>query len=189
MEQVPQVDHIFEAFAGVGIVGQLLAAACPRAQIWAVDLDEACVQRYNEALAGRGKAVVDDATEYIATWNKPNWAASLDFNKFTLVDVTARVCWRTALIDEVVTHRPRWLHIGDSACKYLHLNWKGYGIRDGHILTYLNKLDALASELWGFWIWRVGRHNGAAQMLLLPKRPRSEWQTRCDGNLEFYWKT
>ena len=188
-EHVPQVEHIFEAFGGVGIVGQLLAEVCPKAQIWATDLDSVCVARYNKAMNGRGHAIAADATEFITQWDKPNWAATLDFNKFTLRDVVARMCWRTALIDEVVSHQPVWLHVGDSACKYLHLNWKCYGISDHHILTYLNKLDDLVSALWGYWIWRVGKHNGAAQMLLLPKQPRSEWQTRLDGNLEFYWKS
>jgi hypothetical protein len=188
-EQLPPVDHIFEAFGGVGFTGQVLAQACPRARLWAVDLDKGCVEQYNHRLDGRGKAVVGDAADFIGCWDKTNWAASLDFNKFTLLDLTERVCWRTALIDEVVSHQPQWIHIGDSACKYLHLNWKQYGMNNNRLLTYLAKLDLFMSQIWGYWIWRVGRHHGAAQILLRPRPPRStKWGRKTKSNLEFYWR-
>jgi hypothetical protein len=187
---LPPVAHIWEAFGGIGLTGQILAQACPQAHLYAVDLDTTCVKMYNKALAGRGKAVVGDAADYIAKWDKLNWAASLDFNKFTLLDLTERVCWRTALIDEVVSHQPKWIHISDSASKYLHLNWRQYGISGPHLLTYLNKLDLFFGQIWGYYIWRVGRHHGAAQTLLLPKPPRrSNWKAKnTDRGVEYFWR-
>jgi len=187
-EGLPPVKTIFDALGGVGLSGQVLAAAQPRARLIATDLDEDCVRQYNENLNGRGTARQGNAFNFVVTWEDPDWACSVDFNKFTLLNMLDAVGWQITLLDEVVARQPKWLHLGDTATKYLHLNWKSYGIPNAKFETYLDKLDATYYQVWGYRIARLARHHGAAQMVLLPGQRASTWKTKTIGDIHYHWR-
>lgn len=165
-----QVADIFEAFAGTGMAAGILLEAQPGARLSSVDLDPECVDAYNRRHQGSSAtAVVGDASEFIQNWSPTGpWGATLDFNRFTLLDLTGRLNWKTALIDEVIIRRPDWIHITDSAAKYLHMNWRSYGLEDAEFLSYVRKLDWWINSLWGYSIVRSSRHSNACHTISVP---------------------
>jgi len=188
-EGMPPVKTIFDALGGIGLSGQILADAQPKAKLIATDLDETCVQQYNARLNGRATARQGNAFNFVVTWDDPDWACSVDFNKFTLLNMLDTVNWQTILLDEIVARQPKWIHFGDTAMKYLHLNWKSYGIPNAKFETYLDKLDATYQQIWGYRIARVARHTGAAQMVLLPSQRASAWKAKTIGDIHYHWRT
>ncbi len=105
-----------------------------------------------------------------------------------MINLLDQVSWQSVLLDEIMARQPKWLHIGDTASKYLHLNWKSYGILDGRFETYLSKLDELYHQIWGYRIARLARHSGAAQMVLLPKQRAAAWKTKTIGDIRYHWR-
>lgn len=144
--KAPDVDYIWEAFAGMGVTAEVLRDRFPRAIIEATDLDEECVQTYNEK--GYGTAFQENALSHlkrVIPQPARAWGISLDYNKFTIFDLqgvreVTGERWKLDLFRRVLAAEPAWIQLTDSACRYLHLNWRNYGLPKNDIGDYVDAL-------------------------------------------------
>jgi hypothetical protein len=166
------VDFIFEAFGGIGKTAQVLAARFPHAAILAADLDADCVETYNRYLNGNNAvAIQSDALKLFASIKHfpQHWGASLDFNRFTIMDVFGRREgeWKTNLIENVLDYKPTWIQITDSAVRYLHFHYKRYGCKLDPD-DYIAALNLALAERWGLRYVIHSRFYAASYVLLTP---------------------
>jgi len=168
------VDFIFEAFGGLGMTAQVMSEQFPVAKILASDLDADCVEIYNKELSwAHADCIQSDALALFKTIrNFPNrWGASLDFNRFTIMDVFGRKesQWKVDLIEAVVERQPTWIQLTDSAVRYLHLNAKRYGCNPDPV-DYIHTLSQSLYERWGLnYVIHSGFY-AASYILLTPTR-------------------
>lgn len=167
----PPIDFIFEAFGGLGITAQVMSERFPQATILSADLDAGCVDLYNQTLKHtKANCIQSDARTLLSTIrNFPVWGASLDFNRFTIMDVFGRPesQWKVDLIEAVLDHRPAWVQLTDSAVRYLHFHYKRYGCnldREDYIQTLCCALD----ERWGLKLAAHSQFYAASYLLLTP---------------------
>lgn len=169
MEQVlaaaSPVPLVFEAFGGMAVTARVLRARFPRAKIWACDLDRQCVAEYNRVMDRNASCWEQDALEAVRGLRPGRcWGASLDYNQFTIMDLTTRDGWRRELLSEVLGRRPDWFQLTDSAVRYLHLNFTRYGLRDRHLPTYVAALAAKFQGL-GYALGGYASHSAATYLL------------------------
>lgn len=168
------VSFIFEAFGGLGKTAQIMAQRFPTTRILAADIDAGCVEAYNLDMAETyADCINSDALKLLKTVDfrrlpaEHDWGASLDFNRFTIMDVFGRreSQWKVDLIEAVVERGPRWIQLTDSAVRYLHFHHKRYGCElDPN--DYIRKLATALHERWGL-NYVVHRSFYAASYLLL----------------------
>lgn len=162
------VPVIWEAFGGVGLTAGILRAEFPLAKITACEIDAECAAAYNAA--GHGECAQIDATKAPLPVDV-RWGASLDFNRFTLLDIDGRAGgrWKTELLDRVWGAQPTWIQITDSAIRYLHLNFSSYGLPAGDRETLLTAYVALFAKAfmrqWGMKLVTYSGHSAATYML------------------------
>lgn len=169
------VPFIFEAFGGVGRTATVLRKRFPGAGIRACDLDQKCCEVYNETHArSMAKCLHTDALEGLLKLNprRQKWAASLDFNRFTLLDLGRKEGqWKRKLISEVVMRKPQWIQLTDSAVCYLQTNWWRYGIGErGNtpsetLSSYVARLEDELCRLYGLALKTYAHHNRATYLL------------------------
>jgi len=167
------VDFIFEAFGGLGNTAQIMHERFAQAVILASDLDAGCVDIYNEKFkSNHANCVQSDALALLRTvQNFPHWGASLDFNRFTIMDVFGRpeTKWKTNLIEAIIERRPDWIQITDSAARYLHFHYQRYGCKLD-ISDYIYTLSQAMNERWGLnYVTHCGFY-AANYLLLTPAR-------------------
>jgi len=163
------VPFIFEAFGGLGKTAQVMTERFPEVVITAADLDEECVKTYNKLGLAHAICYPMDALDLLKTlkFKEPGlWGASLDFNRFTILDVYGRRegRWKIDLIEAVVERKPTWIQITDSAVRYLHLNYQKYYCQN-NIDSYIQTLVEAMTERWG--LYRVTHRNYYAASYLL----------------------
>lgn len=172
-QKAPEAGYIYEAFAGMAVTAEVLRERFPRSVIVATDLDAQCVDTYNEA--GYGTAFQQDALDWVKK-NLPDeahhWGVSLDYNKFTLMDLRGdpgRANWKQALLKAVIKSRPAWVQITDSACRYLHLNAvRAYGMDGPDFPAYVDKFQSHIYDLgWRYDLRAVSKHHAASYMLFV----------------------
>jgi len=169
--QAPPIDFIFEAFGGLGITAQVMSERFPQATILAADLDAGCVDLYNQTLKHTNASCIQsDARTLLGTIrNFPVWGASLDFNRFTIMDVFGRAesRWKVDLIEAVLDHRPTWIQLTDSAVRYLHFHAERYGC-EPNITDYTRVLVQALNERWGLNYVTHSNFYAASYLLLTP---------------------
>jgi hypothetical protein len=178
----PRVDFIWEAFGGLGETGSVLRELQPWASVQASELDLDCAEAYN-ARHGAGLSggnlpcLHTDAMSYFQQHigPKPNaepWAASLDFNRLTIMDLRGRPSgrWKVELLAAVLDRRPRWAQVTDSAVRYLHLNWQRYGLRRPRPDSYARAVSREVEKRWGYVITHHEHYHAASYYLLEPVR-------------------
>lgn len=174
-KEAPEAGYIYEAFAGMAVTAEVLRERFPRSVIVATDLDAQCVASYNEA--GYGTALQQDAVDWVKK-NLPDeaghWGVSLDYNKFTLMDLRGekgRARWKLDLLERVIRSRPAWVQITDSACRYLHLNaQRAYGLVEDDFDAYVQKFQMGMYDLPGpttYDLVAMSKHHAAAYMLFV----------------------
>lgn len=165
----PPPEVIWEAFGGVGVTMEVMAKRFPSAAIRACELDPGCVEAYNarsRTLCLNATCEQFDASKFdLEGWpllRRASWGVSLDFNRFTILDVR-RNTWKVQLVRRAMAMRPAWIQLTDSARPYLHLKWeKSYGLPDRQPDTYVS---ALASEL-GTRVLAEAHHRAATYLLM-----------------------
>lgn len=170
----PPANFIFEAFGGVGLAAGIWARKFPRARVESWDLDERCVELYNadpdkhpNARCYRGNSMV---AALQLRMERRSWAASLDFNKFTVMDLWGRKSgkWKVDLLRTLVGKGPKWFHITDSAAPYLHLNWKRYGLEERDLAAYVLLLANEVTKLWpDYRLEKWDAHHAASYLLFV----------------------
>lgn len=170
LEHARDVDTVFEAFSGMGVTSQVLHSRFPRAMMWGCDLDKTCADTFNRKFNPPHFCQHGDVMDVLPQLDlRPPWGASLDFNRFTLLDLrTSRTPWKRKLVEQVVDRRPRWVQITDSAVGHLHLNWGNYGLVGSSLMLYVM---ALSSELSPLGLRLVGYqwHSRATYLLYTTK--------------------
>ena len=171
LASAPSVSYLWEAFGGLAVTAQVLRHRFPEAKQEAVDLDKRCVDEYNSKMNPAARCQLGDALDWLRLNPLPGGAGvSLDFNKFTVMDVSGkRNKWKSNLVDLVVKSGPSWVQLTDSAVRYLHLNWSRYGCRDQSLSAYLEVLGRALKEKWGLEIDVKANHHAATYLLLKPK--------------------
>lgn len=127
----PEVSYIYETFGGFAVTSRVLAALFPFVKFVATDLSPECCEEYNRLMHGRGECFNLDALEgagRLLTLIAEPVGVSMDYNKFTLLDLDGRSRQKLSLLETVVRHQPRWIQLTDSAVRYLHLNAVRYGV-------------------------------------------------------------
>lgn len=176
--KAPLVSHIWESFAGTGVTAEVLRAQFPNAEIEAVDLDGECVETYNKK--GYGRAVKGDALDRLKALphDMRDWGVSLDYNKFTIFDLRETRSdsehWKLRLLHAVIAKRPAWIELTDSACRYLHLNWRNYDLPKNDIELYIQAVAKEVRQIGGA-SGRVGpyklldwdKHHAASYLLFV----------------------
>ena len=165
------VDTVWESFGGLGDVAVQLTDRFPQAHVIACDLDQQCVDMYNDRMRREGRRAMASGRD--ARLGPPDlagrWAASLDFNRFTVMDlVTDRAPWKRDLLAAVLQaeNPPQWVHLTDSARRYLHLNWARYGCADGELATYVERLDGVLRDRHGWHVANYVGYHSATYLLL-----------------------
>lgn len=150
LSRATPVPLIYEAFGGIGITATILSRLFPYSKIRSFDIDKKCVQFYNDQHIQNARALCEDSLLGFRTL-KPTgeWAASLDFNLFTILDITRKRNRSYPLLASVVERRPRWIQLTDSAVKYLHLNYESYGLKASNSEHYVARLNKELGERWG----------------------------------------
>lgn len=167
LEQAVPVKVIYEAFGGIGTIGQLLTERFPDTFILSYELDEECVNLYRERRLSNVQVCCCDTREFFESLPIEDLAASLDFNLFTLLDLTRPAgAFQREILNGVFARNPKWVHLTDSSCSKLHLNWKSYGLTDSAWSFYVEKLDAEFRLRWGYRVVTVEKHARAAYFLL-----------------------
>lgn len=145
---IPETNLIWEAFGGIGFMTGVIRRYS-NAQIIATELNAECVSSYNAK--GLGICYQCDAVEFLSTFNPPfRWGASLDYNNFTITDLYGRGRSCSILLNLVISKKPIWIQITDTARKYLHLNYKRYGLHSKdnleYITAFIDKFNALSDN-------------------------------------------
>lgn len=171
-EQAPQVDHIFEAFGGTGDTAEVMRATFPQAQIHSFDLDADCCAVYDARQIPRATITQGDAVAGARVLGHhldgELWGASLDYNRFTILDLHSRRTWRSELLWEVMGRRPLWVQLTDSARPYLHLNWHRYpGVQAKSNADYAWVFSKRVEELWGYRLLSMSFHSRATYFLFV----------------------
>lgn len=166
----PPVTFIYEAFGGIGKTAQVMAERFPKAMVSSSETDEECVRIYNDTRATpRVSCTHTDALSHLSSIRRlpPNWGASLDFNKFTLLDLEGRRegQWKIDLIAAVVARNPTWIQVTDSAIRYLHLNTKYYKCAN-NATAYQTKVGKTFQKRWGYGLAATSHYHGASYLLL-----------------------
>lgn len=171
--QAAPVRFVYEAFGGVGLTARILRERFPHATIQSFDLDQKCCDLYNEALADSntncvcGDALAGLTDKALAPRLVPkSWGASLDFNRFTVLDLQRREgIWKRQLIDQVCLRKPAWVQITDSAVCYLHTNWKRYGLPEKNLAAYVRALSMGLLKSYGLKLVTYANHSRATYLL------------------------
>lgn len=166
LEQVSPVASIYEAFGGIGMLGQVLSERFPNALIDSYELDAECVYRY------RDRNLLNVTINHADTLTQSGKfeAASLDFNRFPLLDLNRKEGeFQQRVLSKVFNQNPDWVHVTDSSCSKLHLNWKSYGLKEPDWDGYVEKLDQAFQERWGYRIVTWDKHSRAAYFIFVPK--------------------
>lgn len=168
-----QPNTIYEAFGGIGMVAAILQELFPGAYVASAELDEECVQRYRLGVdMDRASIHHGDTRELLRDrFEVPDGlgmhAASLDYNRCTLLDLRNPKSFQHHLIKRVAELGPKWIQYTDSSIGKLHLNWRSYGLReyasrDFAWLDYSNKLNDWFQVLIGYTIVAQARHSAAS---------------------------
>lgn len=166
---------MYEAFGGIGMLTGVFMDAFPGVSIRSAELDGACVEAYATQHYGtRATVYHGDTLDLLGQWLRdtaegaPLWdAASLDFNRCTLLDLQKdKNNFQNKVISLAVCSRPKWIHVTDSAVGKLHLNWRSYGLRSyidrGHALAaYLARVSNWWEERHGYRIVKSANHSAA----------------------------
>lgn len=156
---------IYEAFGGVGMTAALMRELWPRAAIHSWELDPQCVEVYRARKLPNATITKGD-TRY-AGFTKLFDAASLDFNQFTILDLTRRAGkFQFDLIGAALRPKPKWLQLTDSAVSHLHLNWAKYDIGGPVWEEYVQRLSAAMTERFGYRIVSSAHHRRASYFRL-----------------------
>lgn len=173
-ERAPPVARIFEAFGGIGITAEVWRDTHPKARVESWELDEECVQTYNARNLPRAKAFVGDAlvaARALPRKGRGELGVSLDYNRFTLGHLRGTQPmdqgWKIVLMREVMSRRPLWIEITDSAAPYLHLNWDGYGLRRPDLDVYVRVWGRAFTDLFPGYAYRTHAGHHAATYILM----------------------
>lgn|SRR5262245_32174574 len=171
----PKVSFVYEAFGGLGRTARTLAERFAGVHILSADLDQGCVDSYNQfnqtnmylrCVQMDARALLNSITHLPA-----DWGATLDFNRFTIMDVQGRKegRWKIELINAVMARRPqpRWVQVTDSAVRYLHLNAHRYGC-DPEPKDYIRTLGRAMKHQWGLKLVGHSHYYAASYLLLTP---------------------
>lgn len=191
LTQARPVPLVFEAFGGTGETAQVLRSRVKPDGIRAFDLDAMCVATYNARHGGRAfRATKGDALagfRSLSRWRheREHWGASLDYNKFTLLSLThpsGPQSWKRELLREVLAQNPTWIELTDSAIRYLHLNFKSYGLRSPTLSSYLARVAEAVNQItassYTYHIAAAAHHSAASYLLLQRGRAAPTWSLR-----------
>ena len=157
------VEMIWEAFGGTGQTARVIRELHPGARLLATELDGACALEYNRNVRG-GHCMVGDAREAIRELRPPaSWGVSLDYNRFTLLDLRGRRegRWKLDLLEAVVSKDPRWIQFTDSAICYLKTNFRSYGLKSPDPQAYDDLVYRELHRRWGMVPGRRAAHSRA----------------------------
>lgn len=166
-------EVLYEAFGGIGMTAKLMQELFPGAFIASAELDEECVQRYRLGVdMDRASILHDDTRELLKGFfeNAAGFhmeAASLDYNRCTLLDLRNPKSFQHHLIKRVAELGPKWIQYTDSSIGKLHLNWSSYGLlgyvtRDMAWRRYNDQLDRWFKDNIGYGIEAQARHSAAS---------------------------
>lgn len=167
--QAAPISFIYEAFAGVGLAATIWNKLFPETFVESFDLDQDCVDIYNDLLLPRSRAYLGDTlTEFKEMFVPENWAASLDFNKYTIMDLRGRPegKFKQQLVSLVAERNPKWIHITDSAVRYFHLNWERYGLEVKDFGYYVDAFSIEFKKSYGYEIVHWTNYFAASYFLL-----------------------
>ncbi len=161
---------IYESFGGIGMLGQLLSEHFPTALIDSYELDADCVNQYRSRGLENVNLHHGDTRAQFLSRDTEFDAASLDFNQFTLLDLHRKEgAFQTWLLNKVFQQKPDWVHVTDSCCSKLHLNYKSYGLKTSDWEDYVAKFDEEFRKRWGYRVLFQAKHNSASCFLLVPE--------------------
>lgn len=160
---------LYEAFGGIGMLGQLMSERYPLAQIDSYELDDACVAEYRSRNLKNVTVNHEDTRTKFQVQTDFD-AASLDFNRFTLLDLRRPEGeFQAHILGRVFDKKPKWVHVTDSACSKIHLNWKSYGLSGPDWHEYVQALETAFMVRWGYRVGMFSKHSRAAYFLMVPQ--------------------
>lgn len=168
-----QPNTIYEAFGGIGMTAKLMQELFPGAYVASAELDEECVQRYRLGVdMDRASIHHGDTRELLQDrFEVPDGlgmhAASLDYNRCTLLDLRNPKSFQHHLIKRVAELGPKWIQYTDSSIGKLHLNWSSYGLaswtdRNQGWAVYTAKLSKWLKFEIGYEVVLMSRHSAAS---------------------------
>ena len=171
-ERAPEVSAIWEAFGGIGVQAEVLRERWPQAFICATELDEECVEEYNRN--GWGECTLSDCLTWLrlsVMGSKQRWGISLDYNRFTILDLWGRRSgwqFKVELLQEVVARRPAWIQLTDTAVHYLRLNWQTYKLPSQELSDYVIALSTELERRFGYKVTAYRNRHTSTYLLLEP---------------------
>lgn len=166
-------EVLYEAFGGIGMTAKLMQELFPGTFIASAELDEECVQRYRLGVdMARASILHDDTRELLKGFFEHADglhmdAASLDYNRCTLLDLRNPKSFQHQLIKRVAELGPKWIQYTDSSIGKLHLNFRSYGLqvyvdRSFAWDRYTGELHKWFKEQIGYQIVASARHSAAS---------------------------
>jgi ribosomal protein S18 acetylase RimI-like enzyme len=95
------------------------------------------------------------------------WGAFLGFNHLTLRNLAAGD-WKVDLIDSFAARRPRWMFLNDTSGKYLHLNYRAYGLAAPDRDRYREAFQDFVARRWAYRCISFAAHNASGYYLFGP---------------------
>jgi hypothetical protein len=168
----PRSRVVYEAFGGIGATAAMLQQRFLGVQFRAFDIDAQCCEMYNKTVGGDSWCVQMDARAGLAKLNPVmGFGAVLDFNRFTLLDLTRREgLWKRELVEAVALRSADWIEITDSAVRYLATNWRRYGLDQNYLPGYVQKVGIEIERRWGYKLTDWANHSSATYMLYARNR-------------------
>lgn len=158
---------IYEAFGGVGMLAAFMSRQWPAAQIRSWELDAECVAMYRARQLPNATVTRGDTRFAFCTASFD--AASIDFNQFTLLDLTRLTGrFQSDLLTMVCKRRLKWVQLTDSAVSHLHLNWARYGLERANWEEYVGQLNRALKARFNYHIVRSAHHRRASYFRLEP---------------------
>ncbi|UQS95110.1 hypothetical protein Pam3_39 [Pseudanabaena phage Pam3] len=166
-------EMIYEAFGGIGMTAALMQELFPGAYVVSAELDAECVRQYRLGVDTSRASIHHGDTLGILSrvFERPDQfcmdAASLDYNRCTLLDLQNPKSFQANLIRRVADLGPTWIQYTDSSIGKLHLNWRSYGLacyddRPSAWVAYNLNLNRWFKTNIGYKIVAQARHSAAS---------------------------
>lgn len=159
---LPVRGTVFEAFGGIGMTASLIHELWPSAVIESCEISEECAGQYRQREIPSATIHVQDCREVLRSGLRFD-AASLDFNRFTLLDLERPSgAFHREVLTAVFAGSPRWVQLTDSAINKLHLNAYAYGMKTSFREEYTELLSAAFRQRCGYSVVAMASHRGAS---------------------------
>lgn len=160
LKKLPKPKRMLEVFGGVGNITKIIMEIFPGVPVESWDIDPRCVELLG-VIPGV-TARLGDSTELAVA--KKGDGVFVDHNMLTLKTLQNDL---NGMLSRILSGKPSWVQLNDSARSKLHLNFKSYGLENDLLETYMGAYDKMLLP-YGYKVYSHLGHFRATQIILTP---------------------